>query len=135
MYALDTNTLIDAFKGRGGVHERLLAIPPDEIGIPTVVLFELMTGLVKNPGANKQRAELHTLANMVHLLAFDAHAAQESAVLRATLEAEGARIGPYDTLIAGTALAHGAVLITRNTREFSRVPGLRCENWFSKDTP
>jgi tRNA(fMet)-specific endonuclease VapC len=48
------------------------------------------------------------------------------------LEARGLPIGPLDVLIAGTALAHGATLVTRNLREFSRVEGLKLENWYDE---
>jgi tRNA(fMet)-specific endonuclease VapC len=48
----------------------------------------------------------------------------------ALLQKTGTPIGPMDTLIAGTALAHGAVVVTRNIREFKRVRGLRVEDWF-----
>ena len=53
----------------------------------------------------------------------------QAAQIRAGLEAMGTPIGPYDTLIAATALRHRATLVTRNVREFSRVPGLECLNW------
>ena len=56
--------------------------------------------------------------------------AAAAARVRADLEAEGRPIGPYDVLIAGTALAQGAVLVTRNVREFNRVRGLAVENWY-----
>jgi tRNA(fMet)-specific endonuclease VapC len=50
--------------------------------------------------------------------------------VRFDLERIGAKIGPLDTLIAGTALAHGATLVTHNTEEFSRISGLRLEDWY-----
>ncbi len=67
---------------------------------------------------------------MLPVLAFDDACAEQAAVTRATLEAQGCLIGPTDTLIAATALRHGLALVTRNVREFSRVPGLRVVNWF-----
>ncbi len=65
----------------------------------------------------------------VHQLPFDAAAAAEAAMVRATLEATGQPIGPYDTLLAGHAISLGFVLVTHNTIEFSRVPGLVLEDW------
>jgi len=56
----------------------------------------------------------------------------EAAKIRAVLEKRGKGIGPYDTLIAGHALAAGARLVTANTREFGRAPGLKLENWISR---
>ena len=55
---------------------------------------------------------------------------RQAARIRATLEQRGEPIGPIDVLIAGTALAQTAVLVTRNVREFERVPGLQVEDWY-----
>jgi len=60
---------------------------------------------------------------------FDREAARESARIRVELERRGAVIGPLDLLIAGTALSRGATLATNNTREFSRIKGLRIKDW------
>ena len=62
-------------------------------------------------------------------LPFDEEDAAQSAGLRAILETAGTPIGPYDVLIAGQSLRHGATLVTANTREFARVPGLNVEDW------
>ena len=66
----------------------------------------------------------------IRLLPFGAKEARSAARIRTDLEAVGKPIGPYDVLIAGTALANGAILITRNVREFRRVSGLAVENWY-----
>ena len=60
---------------------------------------------------------------------FDAPAAAEAACIRVELEARGVAIGPLDLMIAATALSLGATLVTNNTREFSRIEGLRLEDW------
>ena len=67
----------------------------------------------------------------IQVAPFDATDAERAALVRADLEARGTPIGPYDTLIAGMALARGLVLVTHHTREFSRVVGLRIEDWFT----
>ena len=64
------------------------------------------------------------------ILPFDEQAASASAELRAQWEKAGSGIGPIDTLIAGTAMAHAATLVTHNTKEFSRVRGLRLLDWY-----
>ncbi len=129
MFVLDTNTLIDFFKGRGRVAERLLAQPPSRIAIPTLVLYELEVGIAKSSSPNRRRTQLGELLDTVALLPFDRQAAGVAASIRAELEAAGCPIGPMDTLIAGTAAAHGAALVTRNTSEFARVDRLFVENW------
>lgn len=65
----------------------------------------------------------------MQLLPFDSECATLAARIRAELEAAGTPIGPDDTLIAATALRHQGTLVTRNVREFSRVPGLQWVNW------
>lgn len=130
MYALDTNTLVYFFKGMGQVAGRLLATPPRDIAIPSVVLYELELGIAKSTQPAKRRAQLDELLNVVTLLPFDAKAAKAAALIRAKLESGGTPIGPIDTLIAGTTLASGATLITHNSAEFGRVKGLKTEDWF-----
>ena len=126
MLALDTNTLV--FKGIGGVAQRFQATPPREVGIPAVVLYELEFGITRSRSLERRRG-LEVLVQLVRILPFDAASARCAAGARAQLEALGTPIGPLDTLIAGTALAHSATLVTHNTREFSRVPGLSIVDW------
>lgn len=130
MYVLDTNTVIDLFKGRGRVAERVLATPPREIGLAAVVLYELETGALKSERRQKNRRQIEELAKLATLLPFGAAEARAAAGIRAGLEAQGRAIGPYDILIAATALARGEVLVTHNTEELGRVEGLRLEDWF-----
>lgn len=130
MYALDTNSLIYFFKGMGRVGARLLSARTGQIAVPSVVLFELETGLAKSASAAHRRRQLDELLRTVRLLPFAATEAREAAGARASLERAGQQIGPFDVLIAGTALAHRATLVTRNVREFSRVPGLVVEDWY-----
>ena len=130
MFALDTNTLIYFFKGEGRVAERLLNTAPSEIAVPTVVIYELHVGLAKSTSPQRRRRQLDDMMEFVTLLSFDDKAAREAADIRATLEAIGNPVGPMDNLIAGTVRASGAVLVTRNTQEFSRIEGLRLDDWY-----
>jgi tRNA(fMet)-specific endonuclease VapC len=130
MYALDTNTLIYFFKGLGQVAARLLAIPPSEIAIPSIVVFELEVGIQKSTSSATRRRQLDEFTSVVAIVPFDEAAARAAARVRAGLEKMGTPIGSFDTLIAGTALAHRATLVTHNVGEFRRVEGLRVEDWF-----
>ncbi len=130
MFILDTNTLIYFFKGMGGVSQRLLATPPSEIGIPTIVVYEIEVGIAKSGSPRKRRAQLDVIMGLVSILSFGREEAMASARLRAGLQRAGSPIGPMDTLIAGTALSQGAVLVSRNLAEFERIRDLRVENWF-----
>ena len=130
MYLLDTNAVIDLFKERGRVAERVLATPPGEIGLASVVLYELEAGAAKSKRPEANRRQIAEMARLAHFVPFGMAEARASARIRAMLEAQGRQIGPYDTLIAGTAMANGAVLVTHNVRELGRIDGLVVEDWF-----
>jgi len=130
MFALDANTIIHAFQGKGGVAARLVTVPPSRIAIPAVALFEVERGVLKSRNAALRRSQLDELVAVCRVLPFDERCAAIGARLHADLERLGCKIGPLDTLIAATALAHGATLVTHNRREFERVAGLRIEDWY-----
>jgi tRNA(fMet)-specific endonuclease VapC len=127
---LDTNTLICFFRGEGNVGKEILSRSPGAIGIPSIVLYELQVGIAKSTSPRKRMGQLEELTAVVQTLPFGAAEARVSAAIRSNLEKEGKPIGPYDVLIAGTAKASNATLVTRNTREFKRVQGLVVENWY-----
>lgn len=130
MFVLDTNTLVYFFKGTGRVTENLLATPPKDVAVPAIVLYELEVGTASSTQPSARRRQLDAFASVVTILPFDERAARAASELRAALERKGKGIGPLDTLIAGTALAHGGPLVTHNTKEFSRVHGLRLVDWY-----
>lgn len=130
MWVLDTNTLIYFFKGEGRVAGRLLAQAPADIGIPAIALYEQQVGIARSSAPEKRTRQLAELIAVVRVLPFHQREARAAADIGATLEREGRPIGPYDILIAGTALAHGAILVSRNGREFDRIKSLQVEDWF-----
>ena len=129
MYILDTNTLIYFFKGIGKVADNLLAVSPKDIGIPAVVLYELEYGIAKSNSPKKRTKQLEELCALVEVLTFGNEEAKTSATIRAALEKKGTPIGPYDVMIAGTALSRQGVLVTNNTQEFRRVSKLQIVDW------
>ena len=129
-YVLDTNTLIYFFKGLGRVADRLLAIPPNEIGIPAIVLYEIEVGIAKSKSPQKRKAQIQEFASLVNIIPFGPAEAKCAAAIRVKLEKEGFPIGPHDILIAASALANNCTLVTHNKGEFERVPGLIIEDWF-----
>ena len=130
MFVLDTNTLIYFFKDMGRVRENMRAAKPEEICIPTVVLYELRVGLAKSASPQQRIQKLERILETSQVATFDAKAATVSALIRANLEKNGTPIGPVDVLIAGTAMSLNATLVTRNIGEFSRVIGLDIVSWF-----
>ena len=131
MLILDSNTISYYFRGDPLVVPRMQALRPADLGVPAIVEYELRYGLLRLPddAANSRLAALAQLLRPMQLLPFDSECAAQAARIRVELEAAGTPIGPHDTLIAATALRHQATLVTRNVREFSRVPGLQWLNW------
>ncbi|MEA2115374.1 MAG: type II toxin-antitoxin system VapC family toxin [Thermodesulfobacteriota bacterium] len=130
MYLLDTNTLIYFFKGIGKVADILLSKSPEDISIPSIALYELEVGIAKSKNPMKRREQLEALISRVKISSFGVKEAEMAAAIRAGLESKGTPIGPYDTLIAGTALSTNATLVTHNTKEFARVKDLTIEDWY-----
>jgi tRNA(fMet)-specific endonuclease VapC len=135
--ALDTNTISHYFRGDAQVVPCMHALPPAQLAVPSVVVYELRYGLLRLPPAAAQPRlqALNTFLLHLRVLDFDAACAQVAATLRARLEADGRPIGPHDLLIAATAPRHGAALVKRNVAAFSRVQGLEVVNWHASPAP
>jgi tRNA(fMet)-specific endonuclease VapC len=129
-FLLDSNTVIYAFKNAGQVRNHMRQHEDLDFKLCTPVLWELLTGANKACDSSAQHARLALFQARFELLPFDLAAARHAAQVRAQLEAQGTPTGAADTMIAGVALAHGLILVTRNVREFERVPGLQIQNWF-----
>jgi tRNA(fMet)-specific endonuclease VapC len=128
-FALDTNALIHALKGSGHVRQRLTAVDPGQIAIPAVVAYEVEYGTLKSANSELRRRELNRLLSVVEILP---STVRPRIILRESVS-NWRRLGrrsALDFLIAGTVLAFGCTLVTNNTGEFRRVPGLRVEDWF-----
>jgi tRNA(fMet)-specific endonuclease VapC len=130
MFLLDTNTVVDYFRGKGKVAERLLVLPPSEVGLPAVVAYEVWVGVLGSQNAQRRQSQLERFLSVVGVVPFDSKVAHRAAQLRHALERRGEGIGAMDTLIAATALAHNATLVTRSVKEFARVQGLAVTNWY-----
>ncbi len=130
MYMLDTNTVIYFFKGVGDVAKNLFKHSPQDIAIPSIVVYELYVGIAKSNAPEKRVAQLNELLQHVKIIDFTEEEAKASADIRAELEKRGMPIGPVDTLIAGCATTNHAVLVTHNTNEFNRIGQLQLEDWY-----
>ena len=128
-FLLDTNALIALLKGHEGFLKRLRQCLPQDFGIPAIVVHELYFGASKGQRTAENLARVGGL--QFEVLEFDGEDARAAGELRASLAAAGTPIGPYDVLIAGQALARALTLVTHNTAEFKRVPGLQIEDWTS----
>jgi tRNA(fMet)-specific endonuclease VapC len=130
-YMLDTNLCIRALRDRPkGLRDRFNA-EADSLCISTITLAELLHGAEKSARPVENSHEAGRFASRLEVLPFDAAAAAHSAEIRAVLERRGRPIGGYDLLIAGHGRSRGLVIITGNLGEFSRVEGLRVEDWLA----
>ena len=103
--------------------------------ISTVTLHELLHGAERSQRPAFQRALTEELTSRLSVLDFNASAANHSSNIHATLAKSGQLIGAYDMLIAGHARSLGLTVVTNNLREFTRVEGLRCEDWLARNNP
>lgn len=132
-YMLDTNLCIRVLRDRPqGLRERFNA-EAASLCISMVTLAELLYGAEKSQRPVETRHEVERFAARLEVLSFDADAAVHYANIRADLERRGQVIGAYDMMIAGHARSRGLVVVTGNLREFTRVEGLRAEDWLPSD--
>jgi tRNA(fMet)-specific endonuclease VapC len=133
MHLLDTDICIYMLKGMyPNLRTRLASRPPSSIAIPSVVKAELLLGAYKSNRREEVILVLDAFLTPFRILPFGDEETVFYARIRSQLEAEGKPIGPNDCLIAATALARGATLVTHNTAEFGRVPGLALEDWVQR---
>ena len=130
MYLLDTCAISDFVRGHKNTVARMSVIPAIKFYISYVNIFEVEFGLAKNPQrALKTMPILIKLFSRSELIHFGLFESVRAAHIRHELESVGNTIGPYDIQIAATALVHNLTLVTSNVTEFSRIKGLKYENW------
>jgi tRNA(fMet)-specific endonuclease VapC len=130
MVLLDTNICIHLLNRADlRVQRQFEARSPADIALCSIVKAELLYGAQRSARVDANLQRLKLFFSPLRSLVFDDHCAEHYAMIRADLAAQGSPIGPNDLMIAATARAHDAVLVTNNTGEFSRVAGLRMEDW------
>jgi tRNA(fMet)-specific endonuclease VapC len=130
MYLLDTNTCI-FLKNKKPEHVlgRLRSAIEDGVYLSSISVAEMQFGVYSSQHIEKNRIALIEFLAPFEILDFNDDDAEEFGKLRSDLKLRGKLIGPYDMLIAAQALARDLILVTNNTDEFSRVPGLKVEDW------
>jgi len=130
MFLLDTNVCIRILnQSNQSIIQQLAQHSPDEIALCSIVKAELIFGARHSRKVEPNLLLLKQFFAPLASLPFDDRCAEEAGLIRADLSAQGKPIGPNDLLIAATARANDAVLVTHNTKEFSRVTGLRLVDW------
>lgn len=127
-FLLDANAVIALLnETTSPIARRIRRYAPRDFGVSAVVIPELYYGAFKSQRVEQNVTRVDALQFSV--LEFDEEDAREAGRIRAHLASKGTPIGPYDVLIAGQAKARELTLVTHNTTEFQRVPGLKVEDW------
>jgi tRNA(fMet)-specific endonuclease VapC len=129
-FMLDTDSCIALVKRKpAALLSRITSLAPGEAGVSAVTLAELRFGVAKSAERERNSQALDEFLLPLEIADFDEAAADSYGKVRAALEAAGTPVGPLDTLIGVHALSLGAILVTHNTCEFRRIPGLALEDW------
>jgi tRNA(fMet)-specific endonuclease VapC len=133
-YMLDTNVCIHVLRQPAGPIAAKFKEHEAELSISAITLHELHHGADRSQRPAYQRDLTARLAARLTVFDFDDSAASHSGNIHAELAKTGQLIGAYDLLIAGHARSLALIVVTNNLREFTRVDGLRCEDWLTEDT-
>ncbi len=130
-FLLDSNVCVQWLRKKGSplVKARVSATPTTDGRLCSIVRGELLHGAEVSANPAKNRTEVLAFIGQYQCLPYGDSEADEYARIRAHLGSTGQLIGHYDMLIAAIALVHGLTLVTHNTAEFSRVPGLQVVDW------
>jgi tRNA(fMet)-specific endonuclease VapC len=129
MYLLDTDTVIYILKGHLAVAEHLKGHLHDTMKISIVTYMELYYGAYKSQRVTANAARVKALGQAIEMAPINAAVAETFGMIKAALESGGHRLDDFDMAIAATALSYNLILVTNNTDHFSRIDGLRLENW------
>ncbi len=130
LYMLDTDTASYVMKRtNSNAIKRLRALPTDATCISAIVESELRFGIAVSPRRQRDQEALDEFLSYMQVLDYPAAASSDYGLIRGDLKQRGTMIGANDLFIAAHARHLGLTLVTNNTREFLRVPGLKMENW------
>jgi tRNA(fMet)-specific endonuclease VapC len=130
MFLLDTSICIYLMKNRyPALSAKVMSIAPAELAVSAVTVSELEYGAAKSRWSERTRQNLRIFLSAFQILPFTEEDALFAGNIRAALEAAGTPIGAYDVQIGAQGAARGLTVVTHNTGEFSRIPGIRLEDW------
>ena len=112
--------------------EHLLTMIPDDVAVSSITVYELEYGAIKSNWGERTRENLQLFLSPFTILPFDSKDAIAAGQIRAHLASKGKLIGPYDIQIAAQGIARDLTVVTHNVNEFSRVPGLKIDDWVTK---
>lgn len=130
MYYLDTNTCIYFLNGKyESIRSKILATSPNEIAIPSIVKAELLLGAYKSKNKKSNLENVEKFLEPFEVVAFDDLMTYVYADIRNKTEKRGDTVGPNDLFIASIVKFNEGILVTNNDKEFSKIEGLKIENW------
>jgi tRNA(fMet)-specific endonuclease VapC len=130
MYLLDTCVISDFVKGDKPTLTKIKSQSPLTLHLSSISIMEIYYGLKRNPEKSRIiKSILEDFLESIQIVHFSDQDAMNAAEIRAELTKKGTPIGPYDLLLAGSALNNNLTIVTSNIKEFSRVPHLHCEDW------
>ena len=130
IYLVDTNVCVNLLRNKDPLlTRRFHAHKPADIVLCSVVISELYYGAALSQQPHPHQAKIRVFAQPYSSLPFDDVAGKIYGELRADLKKRGTPIGVYDLMISSIALASSLIVVTHNTKEFGRVPGLTLEDW------
>lgn len=130
MYMLDTDICVYVIKKRpANLLEKFNATPPNDLCISTITYAELQYGVERSSSKKMNQRILVDFVSHLEVQPWNVEAARQYGKIRTSLEKKGKPIGNMDLLIAAHALSQQCILVSNNLREFSRIRGLKCENW------
>ena len=130
IYLLDSNICIYIInKSPRNVVEHIKSLDPSQVRLSSISLGELEYGVSKSKDREKNRIALIDFISAFDIVPFDDNDAEIYGLIRADLERKGTIIGSYDMQIAAQAISRNLILVTNNIKEFSRVNGIKLENW------
>jgi tRNA(fMet)-specific endonuclease VapC len=130
MYYLDTNTCISFLNGKyESIRLKILSTSPNEIAIPSIVKAELLLGAYKSKNRKGNIEKVERFLEPFEIVSFDDVMTYVYADVRYKTEKRGESVGPNDLFIAAIVKFNEGILVTNNDKEFSKIEGLKIENW------
>ena len=129
IYLLDTDIVIYWIKGNRNISKNIISIGYNNISSSIITKTELLYGAYKSQNVEKNLETIHKLSKKMQFLDFSDSCQHIYARIKVGLVSKGMILDDLDTMIAATAIAYDLILVTNNSRHFSRIPNLIIENW------